>query len=466
MKLVSIIFTIIFLFIFIFYLFVASKRSTLKSIWSLVTNVLTFIESFLITKLFIMLCSNNIASKFSLIIEKLLNINEEEWIRNNSIQEFTKFITIIIFGLLSFLVIFLVLLLINHLIKRVIFKVVYKKKYRDYQSKNGNIIGINILIGIGSFIIVSTAIIYPIGSINHTLKSSAKKVNYNLPNEIKPITNNIVLSIYSNGISDFLFNRVTAQKIDKVKIKTIKELKGMSTMAFALLNIAEDNNTKSNVKVVKDELNNTYLVPNFISELCSNAATRWQNGESFMGQTLEIPNDTRKDLYIELLDIISKLDRDNLNNDIDTVFEFFELLKEYNLLNEDADKNLIKVLAEDEFNEKMFLCLFTNNDFKSVLATFMNYGINTVLKELNVTSNKEYIDKSNLQNMTNEDIKNEAKIFSLAVRQIKEIYDLRNKDLTMEDYTRIANNLKEIKNSKLLNNVLYNALNKLLQNAI
>ena len=68
--------------------------------------------------------------------------------------------------------------------------------------------------------------------------------------------------------------------------------------------------------------------------------------------------------------------------------------------------------------------------------------------------------------MTDEDIKKEAYIFSLTVRQIMEINSLKGQQLTLNDYNRIINNLNEILNSRLLNNVLYNVIYNSIQSYV
>ena len=65
MQIFSIILTIIFLVILVTYLFVASKRKTLKNIFCLITNIIAFILTFIITKLVVTLLSNKIALSIS-----------------------------------------------------------------------------------------------------------------------------------------------------------------------------------------------------------------------------------------------------------------------------------------------------------------------------------------------------------------------------------------------------------------
>ena len=108
MQIVSIIFTCLFLIILISYLLIASKRKTLKNIFCLVTNVITFIMTFLFTKLTITLAGNKVVPFLSDLIKEAIDVNQEEWVNDSSIELITKFISTIIIGLISFFFIFII----------------------------------------------------------------------------------------------------------------------------------------------------------------------------------------------------------------------------------------------------------------------------------------------------------------------------------------------------------------------
>ena len=426
MEIISIILTIVFIIVLSIYLLISYKRDTLKHIWSLITNIVIFIESFLVTRLLVNILGTKVSALFSSFIKTMLNIKEEEWLKNSSIDGFTNFLAIIMIGVGCFFLVFLVIYVLNHGIKRIIFKVIKNEKYSKYVSNFNNKI-VNLLVGLGSFAIIS----------------------------------------FANNLSVAFFNGITKLQNDSNNIQNSLELKGMSVMILSFLNISEGGDAPSNIESIKMELSNTSLVPNFISELCSNAATRWKDNQSFMGVSISLPTDQSRDLYIALLDIISNWERDNLINDINTIFELYQIFNDNDILITDNDDALVEAIANDEFTEDVFLCLFHNDDFKMALVTFMNYGINVIFEEINInTNNTQYININNLNDMTDEDIKKEAYIFSLTVRQIMEINSLKGQQLTLNDYNRIINNLNEILNSRLLNNVLYNVIYNSIQSYV
>ena len=126
-------------------------------------------------------------------------------------------------------------------------------------------------------------------------------------------------------------------------------------------------------------------------------------------------------------------------------------------------KELINALTKEEFNEEIFLCLFHNEDFKSVLASFMNYGLRSILEQFDIDVDVEYVETAKIMKMSDEDIKNEARIFALTIKQLVDISEAIGENISKEDYNKIVSNLNEIKDSELLNSSLYKLINRLLR---
>ena len=464
MQTLSIIFTIIFLIILIAYLFIASHRKTLKNIFCLITNIITFIMTILITKLTISLAGSKIIPALSETIKEVLNINQDEWIHTDSIELITKFISTIIIGLISFFFIFIILYIINHLLKRLIFKLIKKVPYGEYESPKPDNKLVNVGISLVSFIVISFAFLYPLGTFIKITDVSTKATNYNI-SSLKPVLSNPVIKIYSNPISESIFNTVTKIKDYDNKIKNTDELTSLTTIVLSLSQMEDSDNINDQINVIKESFTNTYLAPAFVSEVCANAANRWKENKTFMGNTLDIPEDSSKDIYIDLLDIISKWDRDSLVNDIDTIFEFYDILDKHNILDIEDSDEFISSFTDDEFTEELFLCLFRNDDFKSILSSFMNYGIKSSLSNYDLNLDINYVETAAIMELSDEEIKNEAQIFSLTVRQLVKLNEAKGRELTKDEYLEIANNLSKIHKSKILSDSVYNLMNKLLASA-
>ena len=464
MQTLSIIFTIIFLIILIAYLFIASHRKTLKNIFCLITNIITFIMTILITKLTISLAGSKIIPTLSEMIKEVLNINQDEWIHTDSIELITKFISTIIIGLISFFLIFIILYIINHLLKRLIFKLIKKVPYGEYESPKPDNKLVNVGISLVSFIVISFAFLYPLGTFVKITDVSTKATNYNV-SILKPVLSNPVIKIYSNTISESIFNTVTKIKDYDNKIKNTDELTSLTTIVLSLSQMEDSDNINDQINVIKESFTNTYLAPAFVSEVCANAANSWKENKTFMGNTLDIPEDSSKDIYIDLLDIISKWDRDSLVNDIDTIFEFYDILDKHNILDIEDSDEFISSFTDDEFTEELFLCLFRNDDFKSILSSFMNYGIKSSLSNYDLNLDINYVETAAIMELSDEEIKNEAQIFSLTVRQLVKLNEAKGRELTKDEYLEIANNLSKIHKSKILSDSVYNLMNKLLASA-
>lgn len=446
MVLASTIFTIVFIIIFLLYLVVTCRKSVGNNFLILGVNILSFLEAFLLAKGILRLVENSTVKVLSTYLRKSLNITKDEWIKDTSLNEVMKFLAYIILGIIIFIVLFMLLKILNYFLKKVVLKIFApKKKKKKVELAKNNLLVANIFIGSLSFIIISFAFLFPLASVNNIYKEAIKKTTYKTNASVKAIANNPILNIYSNNITVTFFDNLTDLSNKKIA-RNSDELKGMTTMAFALLDLENNNISKENVKLIKENLVDTYLMADFISEVCSNAALRWKNGQSFMGKTLNIPENNTKTIYMNLLDIISKWERKDVVNDITTIFEVYELFNRNAIKKIDDIEPLIDAFSQDEFCEELFLTLFHNDDFKSLLPIFMNFAINTGIEKanLNMATNIEYINLDDINKMNDKAIKKEAKIFSLVIRQIKIITKLNIYDLSLSDVSEILSNLKEI----------------------
>lgn len=464
MRMVIACFNVIFIASLFLCIYIYGKRHTLKNVWSLITNIITFVETFLLTKLFSLLIGPSISGILENVVNKSLKV-QEEWTTSNSINDFISFGSTIVINVLIFLLIFLILYLLNQLlIKKVIFKKVHKAKYSHYAPKNKDNKVVNVLCGVVTFVVISFALLYPFGALVNSGNISADKVEYKFNKDERALFDNKILKLYSHIGSKSFFNNITYFKATNEEVKNSDEVEGLLVITYALVNISKEEDVTKNVNEIKESLTDTYLIPTLISELCSNAATRFKNNESFLGMTLKIPNDASKEFYIDLLEIVSKWDKTSLIENINTIFDLYDILYNNHILQAENTDDLINAISKDDFNEDLFLCLFTNKDLKILLPKFMNYGISSLFDSLNIkTTNKEFIDIKDFNNLTEDDIKNEARIFSLIVRQFIEIDSYKGKEIPKEEFTKILNNLAEIKNSKILSNVIYNTLFEFLQ---
>lgn len=453
MNFILLLFTLIFLTMLCWYFYCSWKRPTYEIVSNLIINALTFLETFFFTKIIIFLFGNFLAKRFSSFIMNLLKVTEEEWLKDAAIFEFTTFLSRIIIGVLGFLFLFLILFFINHQLKKKIFIKGKKKSYHGSKVKDYKVISITA--AFFSFSIVSFAFFFPFGALSFMVRQSIQEVNYIPPQKVETLINQPVIRLYSNQASENFFNQITAlKKSSKIK-KNSTELKSIFTMVFATLDMKRGNQSNKNIVMIKEELSHTYLVPNFLSEFCANAASRFKNNQPFMGKKLKIPTNNSKLIYYDLLEIVSNWKRENLIDDISMIFQVNNMLQEYQVKKISDTTALVAALSQDEFSEELFLTLFQNEDFKAMIPSFMNFGIITILEKANIKSDGNFITVDSLDEMTKEDIKKEARIFSLAIRQIMEINNLKEKDITIDDINRIINNLKALQDSKLFNEALY-----------
>ena len=93
----------------------------------------------------------------------------------------------------------------------------------------------------------------------------------------------------------------------------------------------------------------------------------------------------------------------------------------------------------------------------------MNYGLRSILEQFDIDVDVEYVETAKIMKMSDEDIKNEARIFALTIKQLVDISEAIGENISKEDYNKIVSNLNEIKDSELLNSSLYKLINRLLR---
>lgn len=453
-------FNVIFLACLFLCFYIYLKRETIKGIWSMLTNVITFVEAYLLTKLFNLLFGFKISHLFKGIIGNALDF--KEWNKTASVEDFINFFSFVFVSIFAFLLLFIILYFVNHFIKKIIFKKIYKEKYSKYHFQKNNKI-VSGLVALISFITVTFAILYPFGAVVDFANTAKNHSNYEFSQDEKKVYENKILNFYSLIKSKEFFNSITYFKANNGTVKNSDEIEGMYTIVYAFINITDEKDNLKNLKQIKQSLTHTYLLPSLISEICSNAVTRFKNDQSFMGMELNLPNDESKEFYIDLLEIVSKWDKDTFIENLNTVFELYDILYSNNVLQAKTTNELINIMAKDEFSESLFLCLFKNKDLKTVLPKFINYGISSVLDSMDIKTSKDYVNDFVFENLSDEDIKKEAKIFSLIVRQFIEINSYQGKEIPNDKFEEILNNLSKIQDSKIFNNVVSSTLYELLE---
>ena len=332
--------TLIFIILLIITLINYYKKSTKTNTTALITNIITFLEAFIITKLITNIFGNNIVNKITSLLKSTLKISKEEYKNITFLDDSIKFITLVLMSLIIYYILYLITYIINHIIITI-----KNKKNIEEQNKI-----INIVLGLLSFITISFSILFPISGISKIYNTSLNEINYSSPKLTNKITSSPIIKAYENTISIKLFDKLTEYN-DFKKIKTSRELQGLTTIIYVINDIQTENN-KKHFEKIKEELENTYLLSNLITEISKNAATNWKNNKPFLGETLKIPTDNRKMIYIKSLEIISNWKRENLINDISTVFEVYEILEKNDLTKKHTSKYLLQNLK----NEKSCCC--------------------------------------------------------------------------------------------------------------
>ncbi len=456
MIVISILIVLLFLGILGGFLYFVWKRDWMKTTFSLATNILTALESFLFTRLYL----HSFGSSLEDIYLEILESSNGTWVKQEATDDFLMMISYITVGVLFFIAIYFVLLVINHFIKKKVFSILMHQSYKEYQSEK-SYPALKIGMGILSFYLTTFILLFPFGTACHVVNHSFQNCQLTTPKTVNSIVHNPVLQAYSVLGSRPFFNLLT--KVDKsnYRLKNADELEGMTTIALSTVEILEDRNVEENIEVFRKHLHSTYLVSGFIGELVSNATLQFKENKPFMGVEVKVKDAYMESLLNDVFTITSQWNREDFLEDVDTLLDVYLLMRTKNLHNLEDSNALVVALEDESFSKPLFVELFENKDFKQVIPSVMNFGLNKLLKSLKIETDVEYIQTVNLDDFTKEDMENEAHIFSVILKQLQEIKNMKEGDIKVEDITNLYNNIQEIQKSKLIGDVLYNLLYRL-----
>ncbi len=459
MQIISFALIVIYLFILGWFLWYVYRRDTLKNLYSLGANVLSFLEAFLVTRLSVHFLAGSLENFYTNMLLDAL----KDWPKQEAIQEIFSVVFTMMVSVLCFFLFYLFFLLLNHFLKKLLFHVKQKITYKEFHAEHKNI-ALSMVAGICSFAITSYALLFPFGSISGIFHDAISKVHYDAPKEIQWIANQPILRGYSYLGSRGFMNTLTKPKNSKYPIRNTEELEGIFTISFSFLEMVDEKDTKENIDIIRNELKSTYLVSGFIGELCANASLKFKDGEEFAGIKVEVKDHQTDLLLKDIFSVISTWEREDFVADLDTMLDVYQLFQEQGVFQIEDSKQLLAALEEEEFSSELFLALFDNRDFQKLIPSFMNFGINKLLESFQLQTDVEYISTFNIESLTREEIQKEAHIFSLILKQM-ELLSHPLETWSTGDIKNLYENLLEIKDSKLLSDVLYNLLYRLVAHA-
>ncbi len=445
----TIIFTLVYLALMGVCLYLAYKRHWIKSALSLAVGAISLPEAYFLARGFVKAFGEPLSNALKEGFLELLNLRSDVMVRETAMLKVSAFGVTIILGMASFLVFFAILWAVNTLIKRLIFSKLLKKAEQVQPV-------LSVVFALLSFAVVSFAVLYPLGAVSDIAVSAAKNCGYKLPVSVMASPVGRLYGIAGRGF----FDRLT--KVGDEFVNSDEAERG-AEIYISLKMVAEGKDEDGgSIERIAESMKSSYLLTDFSSELAANAANSWRNGRKFMNKTLKMPEGRNGELVGDILELVSGWQRDNLVQDIDTGINIYKLLKEHGILKVNDGAVLFEALSDREFDERLFAELSGNDDFIAVIPKVLKFGIGSAVDAMEMEMNDEYIVEFDAKSLTEEEWKKEAEAFSILLSRMKELSE--ESEGGSLDILGLLGDMYELRDSKILSNMLVNLIIQILYN--
>lgn len=314
-----------------------------------------------------------------------------------------------------FVVLFLLLSGILYIVYKIVSKILFSKRSFTMKSSLSRLLGTAIGF-VGSLIIIVALLMPIVGYVrfaDETLTLAEKSGIVSSGNKddmeygedavnndndslskirsdvISPIADNAYISILgklSKGAFNYLITFDLHGESVNIKKETVYVLdlydKSIKPLSVGLKNYGEEQ--AAAVKELALGINDSVLVPSIICEIIPTAATKWNNGDEFIGIksiATSVPEDLRSSVTT-LLSILSTMTRDTIQSDLETVAEIFSVLARngaFELFAGDTQsESLIDMFKNEAIISDLLAALGGNDRFKPLIKDITNLGLKAV----------------------------------------------------------------------------------------
>ncbi|MBR2289751.1 MAG: hypothetical protein IJ867_03925 [Clostridia bacterium] len=423
---------IIFLILAFIFVYVGINRGFAKSLISFLVNLFDIGLAFLITRIVV----NSSVGKVSEAVVKEISGRYENLAGIGVIETFAEFAMSIFASVIVFYVVYSIVHIINSFVKPVVF---YGKVAEKIKFENKIATGV---VSVVSVCLTLMVLITPVG------------IAYN--SIVPSLTDGKMRKI--PFVSSFYFDKLTEMPDNDNDIRASEEIKYTVNSVVAAVNIANGTNEDvDNVKIFRRNFNKSYFLPTVIGETGSTMAKQWKNGEEFFGVTVEVPEGREGELTIKFLNIIEKWNKKTVVDDVNTMLDIAGLVSDYGVGNFEEEDGLARVLSDEEFTEDLFVVLYANKDFSSMIPAFLEYGFGTAFDYAEIDLKEKYVSNIDVSRMSEEDIRREGRIVSGIIRTVLEIQETSQKyengELSANDIEKLVTELSKLKDSKVLGDI-------------
>ena len=425
-------------------IYVGLNRGFAKSLISFLVNLFNVVLAFVITRILV----NSTVEKFAKEMVKTISGKYNSDLTDLAVVEtFAKFGMSVLVGIGTFYVLYCILHIINSFVKPVLFygKVSDKLKYDNKIA--------TVLVSLLSVTLTVMVFVTPIGVITNSVVPAImdKEKEYRIP-----------------FVSTTFFDKLTEMPDNEDDIKTSDEVKCAINVYVAAERMVNGKTMKdANVELFRKNFQRSYFLPTVIAEVGSTAAEQWKNGDEFLGEKVEIPEGREGELFIKFLSIVSDWNKKVVVNDVNTILDIYKVVKDYGTEEFEEDDGLLFALADEKFTEDLFVALYGNKDFASMIPAVFEYGLEMALDSANIEMKEDYVSDIDVSKMPKSEVKHEGRIVSNIVKTALEIGDNSvNGKFNEKDVEKMVDAVSQLKDSKVLGDIANEYIDQLNTNVI
>jgi hypothetical protein len=171
------------------------------------------------------------------------------------------------------------------------------------------------------------------------------------------------------------------------EIDNIADLSEKVADAYTVVsNFAEiDQSDLDNIRDICHSLDRSYVERAFVADIVAAASGAWIKGETYMGTSFPINNETLEPLFDSLLSVYAETDPDTVAQDVETFINICSLAMSSGILESDLSFNeVMKVLGESGFVDNLNTLLEGNKRMKHVKENLYRFAMKSVVEYVKI----------------------------------------------------------------------------------
>ncbi|MBP3397208.1 MAG: hypothetical protein J6L87_08545 [Clostridia bacterium] len=230
---------------------------------------------------------------------------------------------------------------------------------------------------------------------------------------VQPLAGNPLISGINACGGKLMFRSLTSSRINNVSVDVLGELTGVAETVVKLepmlgVEVKDFGTEQADaIRSVVDDIDQSDILKNIFSEVLSSVATTWQKGESFLGISSPVTEETSpmlKPVLEELVDVLATSTADNIAGDLYTIADIFGTLAKNDIFTllggEMTTDDLVYTLSADGMLAEVLVAFKSNEHMEELIPVVINMGMEAIGDMLGMPENDEAVYESLMGEVT------------------------------------------------------------------